>query len=312
MTAMDKSIFASMDYLPFGEQISGGSTTTRKFTGKERDSESNLDNFGARYYTSQMGRMMSSDPLGGHLFDPQTLNKYSYVRNNPLALVDPTGLDGELHDDRSCDPGFCDSWLAAGSAARLAAWTNGGNTSDWFGGSGSPGSDLLTDAENWSPFDFEFSGTLYGKGYSGVFNTWDEYASWRTGIAALPESQTYMVFAALCKNQGCDPNRAYSVQSQYWAMVYNVTLNGHQVDKSNLDAWWSDPVTFLHGGKPSWYQGYFLDTPHMIATQQMSGHIDPFGPFNPLHYLIQIPSMVIPSGPNLTGTCALVGGCALK
>jgi RHS repeat-associated protein len=63
-----------------------------QFTGKERDPESNLDNFGARYNSSQMGRFMSPDPLGGKLVDPQTLNKYSYVRNNPVTLTDPTGL----------------------------------------------------------------------------------------------------------------------------------------------------------------------------------------------------------------------------
>jgi len=39
-----------------------------------------------------MGRFMSPDPLGGKLVDPQTLNKYSYVRNNPINLTDPTGL----------------------------------------------------------------------------------------------------------------------------------------------------------------------------------------------------------------------------
>jgi uncharacterized protein RhaS with RHS repeats len=40
-----------------------------------------------------MGRFMTPDPLGGHLEDPQTLNKYAYVRNNPTTLTDPTGLD---------------------------------------------------------------------------------------------------------------------------------------------------------------------------------------------------------------------------
>jgi RHS repeat-associated protein len=64
-----------------------------KFTGKERDTESGLDNFGARYDASSMGRFMTPDPLGGHLEDPQTLNKYAYVRNNPTTLTDPTGLD---------------------------------------------------------------------------------------------------------------------------------------------------------------------------------------------------------------------------
>ena len=62
-----------------------------KFTGKERDSESGLDNFGPRYFGSSMGRFMSPDPLAGHTEDPQTLNRYVYVRNNPLNLTDPTG-----------------------------------------------------------------------------------------------------------------------------------------------------------------------------------------------------------------------------
>jgi RHS repeat-associated protein len=63
------------------------------FTGKERDAESGLDNFGARYDASSMGRFMTPDPLGGHQEDPQTLNKYAYVRNNPVTLTDPSGLD---------------------------------------------------------------------------------------------------------------------------------------------------------------------------------------------------------------------------
>ena len=76
-------------------------TTTRapyKFTGKERDSESGLDNFGARYNSSSMGRFMSPDwstkPQGvpyAKLDNPQTLNLYAYVGNNPLSSTDPTG-----------------------------------------------------------------------------------------------------------------------------------------------------------------------------------------------------------------------------
>jgi RHS repeat-associated protein len=62
-------------------------------TGKERDAESGNDYFEARYYGSSMGRFMSPDPMGGHPEDPQTLNKYSYVANNPLIRTDPTGLD---------------------------------------------------------------------------------------------------------------------------------------------------------------------------------------------------------------------------
>jgi len=71
-------------------------------TGKERDSESGLDNFGARYDSSSMGRFMSPDPLGGLKVDPQTLNKYSYVRNNPVNLTDPSGLYKCKDDNNQC------------------------------------------------------------------------------------------------------------------------------------------------------------------------------------------------------------------
>lgn len=54
-----------------------------KYTGKERDTESGLDYFGARYMSSSMGRFMSPDPSGLYFADPsnpQSLNLYSYVR----------------------------------------------------------------------------------------------------------------------------------------------------------------------------------------------------------------------------------------
>jgi RHS repeat-associated protein len=68
---------------------------THKFTGKERDSESGLDNFTARYDSSNLGRFMSPDPIlimPQKLTDPQQWNLYAYVRNNPLNLTDPTGM----------------------------------------------------------------------------------------------------------------------------------------------------------------------------------------------------------------------------
>lgn len=64
-----------------------------RFTGKERDQESGNDYFNARYFGSSMGRFLSPDPMGGHYENPQTLNKYAYVVNNPLRYTDPTGLD---------------------------------------------------------------------------------------------------------------------------------------------------------------------------------------------------------------------------
>jgi RHS repeat-associated protein len=51
-----------------------------------------LDYAFARYYNQRMGRFMSGDPLAGEGNDPQTLNRYSSVRNNSVNLVDPSGM----------------------------------------------------------------------------------------------------------------------------------------------------------------------------------------------------------------------------
>lgn len=93
---------ARHDYLPFGEEVGlvGARTVNQgyvsddvrqKFTSKERDSETGLDYFIARYYSSAQGRFTSPDSFGGSVLSPQTLNLYSYVQNNPLRFVDPTG-----------------------------------------------------------------------------------------------------------------------------------------------------------------------------------------------------------------------------
>jgi len=85
------------DFYPFGGERAYTNTCTPnyKFTGKERDSESNLDNFGARYNASQFGRFMSPDPDNESALenedDPQSWNGYSYARNNPLLYTDPDG-----------------------------------------------------------------------------------------------------------------------------------------------------------------------------------------------------------------------------
>jgi RHS repeat-associated protein len=102
ITKLDKSICDSLDFLPFGEQLGGDTGTTHKFTGKERDSESGLDNFGARYNSSNLGRFMSPDPsnLGVDFWLPQTWNRYSYALDNPLAYIDRNGLwPTHTHED---------------------------------------------------------------------------------------------------------------------------------------------------------------------------------------------------------------------
>ncbi|HWW75169.1 MAG TPA: RHS repeat-associated core domain-containing protein, partial [Pyrinomonadaceae bacterium] len=113
------------DYLPFGEELqagAGGRTAAQgygavdnvrqKFTSKERDQETNLDYFGARYYSAAQGRFVAPDYFNGNpaalyngpdrpsalpfasILNPQTLNLYAYVNNNPVSNVDEDGHRG--------------------------------------------------------------------------------------------------------------------------------------------------------------------------------------------------------------------------
>jgi len=91
------------DFYPWGGELQflNNDSNHYKFTGKERDAETGLDYFGARYYSNGLGRFITPDwsatpvPVPyADLTDPQTLNQYSYVRNIPTVRVDTEGHDG--------------------------------------------------------------------------------------------------------------------------------------------------------------------------------------------------------------------------
>ncbi len=113
------NIISRRDFMPFGEEINnlGGRSASvgyqvdnvrQKFTGYQRDDETNLDFAEARYYNSQNGRFTAVDPLlaSGKSADPQTFNRYAYVMNNPLVLVDPSGMQaGWAYYDQKMEDG---------------------------------------------------------------------------------------------------------------------------------------------------------------------------------------------------------------
>jgi RHS repeat-associated protein len=143
------------EYYPFGGEriLQSQTNNNRKFTSEERDSESGNDNFGARYYSSSLGRFMSPDDgPGQHTGNPQTWNLYSYVENNPLNSIDPTG-----HSTHTAADGDV---LAAYDDGDLGVYqhTNIDNRKDWDG----------------SKLDWNDEGT----NYMGETKRWGEFANW--------------------------------------------------------------------------------------------------------------------------------------
>jgi RHS repeat-associated protein len=63
----------------------------RRYTGHLRDQETGNDYAGARYYANARGRWLSVDPVRGNMANPQRLNRYAYVLNDPVNYVDPDG-----------------------------------------------------------------------------------------------------------------------------------------------------------------------------------------------------------------------------
>ncbi|MCW5957365.1 MAG: RHS repeat protein [Pyrinomonadaceae bacterium] len=138
---------ARRDFMPFGEDIfvnigartsalQYNSTTDdirQKFTGYQKDSETQLDFAEARMYENRHGRFTAVDPLlaSGKSANPQTFNRYVYVGNNPLTITDPLGLD----------------------------WFYNGNRYEWF-------AEKPTE-DGWNPVQFDDSGRYY---YTGCRN----------------------------------------------------------------------------------------------------------------------------------------------
>ncbi|MBZ5695909.1 MAG: RHS repeat-associated core domain-containing protein [Acidobacteriia bacterium] len=115
------------DFYPYGGERVATNTCPQnyKFEGKERDTETGNDDFGARYYSSRIGRWLSSDwssvpvPVPyANLTNPQTLNLYAMVSDNPESFSD---LDGHCGNDNNWWECFTDNMKTSADATKQAA-----------------------------------------------------------------------------------------------------------------------------------------------------------------------------------------------
>jgi RHS repeat-associated protein len=109
-TSITGTKLSEQRYYPFGQvRIPGTLPSDRTFTGQRAESVStvgSLMDYGARFYSPLLGRFISADSIVPRPGDPQSLNRYTYVRNSPLTRVDPTG-----HVDLGCKDGDNSCWI---------------------------------------------------------------------------------------------------------------------------------------------------------------------------------------------------------
>jgi RHS repeat-associated protein len=318
-------------YAPYGEDYVNSGTTDLSFTGQKKGTASWLYDFMFRKYNPVHGRWMSPDPSGmaaTNPANPQSWNRYAYVANNPLSAIDPL----RLLDEPTCktsvaigcggmDNGGQGVWAGAGGYGGAVAGGAGVEACgvDSYcvqkGGIGPFGSPVAqwhcgTDGHCMTGSSV-FSQYIVG----GTYQV--DWQAQRQAVIDAAIKKINGAFSLIAANLGLDPNQQIPVRVQYSYGVWNVRLQcdagtGCAVDQNTANATgWPDPITFMHQGDPSWYFGslFGFNAGHLIGSDPAGAHIDPFGPFNPLHYVIQMPAMLFPAGPVGYTSCSINGGC---
>ena len=179
------------------------------FTGKPKDDESGLLFFGARYYDPTVGRFITADTIVPYPSDPQSFNRYSYARNNPVNIIDPTGhkwswtkfwhaavgvLVGIAAAIVAGPAGFgiTSAWVLGAIGGSVAGAVSGGLDGGWKGAliGGALGG-VLGGIGGWAGGLHSFTGNMIlggmavgGIGYAAATGSWDSFAGGLAGAVA--------------------------------------------------------------------------------------------------------------------------------
>ena len=168
----DGTLIERVVYQPFGSARSstGGPAQIPDFgfTGQRLEAGIGIYDYGARWYDPNLGRFLQPDSIVPNPGDPQSLNRYSYVRNNPVSRVDPTGyydygtLGGESSFGLSI---FNEGNSIYADIQNQIASTLGGYSSGFSAQYGGYASSFSADP--WSGFSSPYSSGLGGGYWDG-------------------------------------------------------------------------------------------------------------------------------------------------
>jgi len=228
------------DFYPWGAELQflNSDPNHYKFTGKERDAESGLDNFEARYFGSSMGRFMSPDPVGGHQEDPQTLNRYAYVRNNPLSLTDPTGLDFHL----DCTPTEDNSSTCHGGIQGTTTTDENGKSTFTPTVISSKDGNLVDQNHNQYSATVDSSGVHFTENGSNTSST----GSWINGSAETKFTQTTGALSGFSFTFA-QPGKGQTLQGLVSFSMSETKAAEALINAGFYSAWKDNAGNFVHG-----------------------------------------------------------------
>lgn len=221
-------------YYPYGAKRSSAFSplTSKRFTGQYHEEtlagSEGLYDYGARWYDAQLGRFLSADSIVPDTTNPQAFNRYSYVYNNPVKFVDPSGHAGLPYqfDGGGAPPPPADPQAAAEAAARAQA--------------------VMTNIANTIAYNYEARGTAWDDLPSGVRNRLTR-ANWSQGEyedigAGVTSMEGTLADPAVIASSLFAIGRAYTLIARlapYLAPVGSFIAQQTADVASRLRQWWA-------------------------------------------------------------------------
>jgi RHS repeat-associated protein len=334
MTDTSGNVIGQQGHYPFGEQWYAQNTATNwMFTTYERDSESGNDYAMARYNINRLGRFASPDLLAGSRSDPQSLNRYAYVRDDPVNAIDPTGArlnavcgfaDGcgggaGIRMDEGCGGPFSLACDGGGSEFTVDGVPVGAQTAGWLLRTGAGvecPSDVCAGFQDGQYVQFTCEGDACGyltqqQQYAayecgGSFCSAQQHAQWQREQDA---EWAYHLFMKALKRQHLDPNKPYTVKSWHKGLTQNIQISLAKLNV-HLLPWLSIPDPLPNHDGPSYIGLSPVDTPHYVnGPDGLEYHEDAFGFYVPFHWLDTIGGLIGGAYDQHTFTCQAAEGC---
>jgi RHS repeat-associated protein len=291
-------------YYPFGgTRLNQGSVNLKhKYTGQEEDPETGLYYYNARYYDPQLGRFISADSIVQEPDDPQSFNRYSYTRNNPLIYTDPTGnwyMDLYSYSGGGGGCYWCnyDPWAGSYRRQQEAYWNSvASSSSPSSSSSTSTSSSSSTPTPTPAPAPTPASSTqVYSSNYSSNYSP----------AVNLPRTSEYFGESNNSIGSIYDPIRNFldesairaAQQGDYFVPAVNATVRA-AIDVFLPQSYYEIPLVFRGGMGKVGKSGLRSFAPGKWLTH-FEKHGAEFGYKNSVEYLKGAQSLVVRQSDNI-------------